>query len=127
MKGAVLDLAGFSAARLFEEIADGVPLIVENAEKLEAAAHRLVVANEYRASEIIRGLAEEEAAKVLILLDAARCPKKSRRDTLKCFYDHLPKRIYALTCSFPHISSFGELREELLSKVVFRRLIQAAA
>ena len=111
MKGAVLDLAGFSAARLFEEIADGVPLIVENAEKLEAASHRLFVANEYRASEIIRGLAEEEAAKVLILLDAARCPKKSRRDTLKCFYDHLPKRIYALTCSFPHISSFGELRE----------------
>ena len=70
MKGAVLDLAGFSEARLFKEIADGVPLIVENAENLDAAAHRLFVANEYRASEIIRGFAEEEAAKVLILLGA---------------------------------------------------------
>ena len=111
MKGAVLDLAGFSQARLFKEIADGVPLIVENAENLDAAAHRLFVANEYRVSEIIRGFAEEEAAKVLILLDAARCPKESRRDTLKCFYNHLPKRIYALTCSFPNIPSFGELGE----------------
>ena len=38
-----------------------------------------------------------------------RCPKASRQDTLKCFYNHLPKRIYALTCSFPNILSFGEL------------------
>ena len=109
MKGAVLELASFSEDLLFEEIADGVPLILENAENLEAVAHRLFVAKEYRASEIIRGFAEEEAAKVLILLDAVRCPTESRRDTLKCFYNHLAKRIYALTCSFPNIVSFEEL------------------
>ena len=109
MKGAVLDLAGLSHNRLFEEIADGIPLIVANAENLEKVARGLYEACEHQASEIIRGFAEEEAAKVLILLDAVRCPTSSRSAVLKCFYKHLPKRIYALTCSFPKIWSFGEL------------------
>ena len=109
MKGAVLELAGWPDSRLFDEVAAGIPLIVENAESLNEAAQRLYSAQEYRASEIIRGFAEEEAAKVLILLDALRCPPERRLDTLKCFDFHLAKRIYALTCSFPNILSFGEL------------------
>ena len=109
MKSAVLDLAGLSDDRLFEEMADGIPLIVANAENLEKVARGLFDAREYQASEIMRGFAEEEAAKVLILLDAVRCPTGSRGAVLKCFYKHLPKRIYALTCTFPKISSFGEL------------------
>ena len=76
---------------------------------LDETAQRLYSAQEYRASEIIRGFAEEEAAKVLILLDAVRCPPERRLDTLKCFDKHLAKRIYALSCSFPNILSFGEL------------------
>ena len=48
MKGAVLDLADFSKDRLFEDIADGAPLIVENAGNMEAVAHCLCLAKEYR-------------------------------------------------------------------------------
>ena len=109
MKGAVLELAKWSDSRLFEEAAAGIPLIAENAKSLNETAQRLYSAREYQASEIIRGFAEEEAAKVLILLDALRCPPERRLDTLKCFDIHLAKRIYALTCSFPNILSFGEL------------------
>lgn len=110
MRGAVLDLAGCSEHRLVEEVAVGIPLIVANAESLEAAAERLFSAGEHRASDIIRGFAEEEAAKVLILLDAVRCPAEYRKATLKCFRGHMEKRIYAMTASYPNIMSFGELR-----------------
>ena len=109
MKSSILDLAGLSDDRLFEEMAEGIPLIVANAENLEKVARSLFDAGEHQASEIIRGFAEEEAAKVLILLDAVRCPTSNRSAVLKCFYKHLPKRIYVLTCSFPNIWSFGEL------------------
>ena len=109
----ICDLIGFPEKRLFEEIAEGIPLIVQNAENLDEVANRLSVAGEYRASEIIRGFAEEEAAKVLILLDVVRCPPTSgqRESTLNGFNSHLAKRIYAMTCSRPDISKFGELRK----------------
>ena len=47
---------------------------------------------------MLRNLANEEAAKVLILLDVVRCPKSRSTDksrTLSYFYNHLAKRIYA--------------------------------
>ena len=68
-----------------EAVAEGVPLIAENAENLEAAARRLFSTEECRVSDIIRGFAAEEAAKVLIVLDAVRCPEEHREETLKCF------------------------------------------
>ena len=111
MTRGLLSLAGCPDGHLFEEIAAGVPLIVENAEGLDAAAHRLFDAREYRASDVIRGFAEEEAAKVPILLDAVRCESSRRLDVLKWFYNHMAKRIYALTCTFPKILTFGELGE----------------
>ena len=109
MRSAVLELGRCLETSLFEAVAEGVPLIAENAESLEAAARRLFSAEECRASDIIRGFAEEEAAKVLIMLDAVRCPKEHREETLKCFDYHLAKRIYALSCSYPNVASFGEL------------------
>ncbi len=109
MRDAVLELGRISETSLYETVAEGVPLIVDNAESLEGTARRLFSAEEYRASDIVRGFAEEEAAKVLILLDAVRCPTERRQETLKCFDNHLAKRIYALTCSYPNIASFGEL------------------
>lgn len=105
---AVGELAGYSESQLFEAIAEGVVLIVENAERLEAAARTLFETEEHRASGIMRGLAEEEAAKVLVLLDVVRGPKDERRTTLRCFYDHLAKRIYALSCAYRKIT-FNEL------------------
>ena len=74
MRPAVIDLAKFSDDRLFKEISEGITHIVENAVSLDDTARRLCQAQEYRAAEILRGFAEEEAAKVLILIDAVRCP-----------------------------------------------------
>ena len=73
MKRSVGDLANFSDDRLFKEVSEGIPLIVENAVSLDETAHRLYRDKEFRASEIIGGFAKEEAAKVLILTDLAGC------------------------------------------------------
>ena len=52
-----------------------------------------------REAEVLRGYAVEEAAKVLILMDAVRCPKKlvSRNmgKIVGWFYNHLARLIYA--------------------------------
>ena len=53
MKRSVGDLANFSDDRLFKEVSEGIPLIVENAVSLDETAHRLYRDKEFRASEII--------------------------------------------------------------------------
>ena len=79
MRRALSDLVQLSDEHLFQEISEGISHIVENAMSLEKTAHRLYEIKECRAAKIFRGLAEEESAKVFILLDAGRCP----RDRLK--------------------------------------------
>ena len=113
MKRAAYDLANFPDERLFRQLAEGIPLIVENAVSLDETAQRLHRQADFRASEIFRGFAEEEAAKVLILIDLVRCPRdwKERTEIPKRFYGHVAKRIYAMTCSYPRIASFKELCE----------------
>ncbi len=109
----VVDLAHFADERMFAEMSEGIPLIVESAEELDEAGRQLFEAGEFRASTIIKGLAEEEAAKVLILLDSVRCPPdpKSKKKCLRGFYQHLAKRVYSAVNSLPNILSFGELSE----------------
>ena len=111
MRRAIGDLASYSDDQLFKEVSEGIPLIVENAVGLDEAAHRLYRDKEFRASGIMRGFAEEEAAKILILIDLVRCPRdwENRAGVAKRFYGHVAKRIYALTCSYPDIASFKEL------------------
>ena len=114
MKSAVIDLVKFSDDRLFEEISEGISYIVENALSLDRTAHHLCQAQEYRATEILRGFAEEEAAKVLILIDVVRCPsgRPEKAETLKCFYNHIAKRIYAMMCSWRGCRvNFEEVRQ----------------
>ena len=48
---------------------------------------------------------------MLILVDAMRCPRAKRGATLKRYYNHLAKRIYAAASSHPGIDTFGQLRE----------------
>ena len=97
---------------LFGELSHGMPLIVDNAVSLDETAYRLYREKDFRASDIMRGFAEEEAAKFLILLDFVRCPQKfeQRLRMLNRFYDHTEKRVYAMTCS-PSIATFQELSE----------------
>ena len=72
MRRAIGDLEQFADKRLFEELSEGMPLIVDNAARLDDTTHRLHRDGEFRASEIMQGFAEEEAAKFLILIDYVR-------------------------------------------------------
>ena len=118
MKRAIRDLACFPDNRLLKELSEGIPLIIRNARSLEETARSLYQLGDYRASEVMRGFAEEEAAKVLILLDIVRCPVDSgkRAATAQYFYSHVAKRIYAMTCWYPSIASFKELSEFVVSE-----------
>lgn len=113
MRRAIRNLEQLSDNALFQTLSEGMPLIVDNADGFDETAHRLYRDGEFRASEIMRGLAEEEAAKVLILIDYVRCPRSSegRAQVLNRFYGHVAKRIHAMACEYPDIASFGELSD----------------
>jgi len=88
-----------SDSQLFEQVSKGIALIVENANRLDENARFVSEGKEWRAGEILRGVAREESAKILILLDVVRCPDgPTRTKTLKHFYSHLAKNIYAKAC-----------------------------
>ena len=101
MRPAIKDLLQLSDGQLFEEVATGIRLIVEHAESLESTAVRLRAIDEHRAAAIVRALAKEESAKVLILVDLVRCPRNNQGGkfrTVAAFGDHLAKEIYADSC-----------------------------
>ena len=103
MRSAIKDLMQFSDSRLFEEVSEGISQIVENAVNLEDAASCLIQNEHYRNGEILSSFAEEEAAKVLVLVDVVRCPRNlsdAKSRTLGHFHDHLAKRVYAEVCSW---------------------------
>ena len=65
-------LANLSFDARLALIADGLPIILRSAQDLVAAAESLV--DHPRATEVLLRHGEEEAAKILILLDYVRCP-----------------------------------------------------
>jgi hypothetical protein len=80
----------------------GATLDPESARGFWAASQRL---NDHpREANVLESHAEEEAAKILILLDVVRCPEKlSASKTgrmMKWFYDHLARLIYAKAASW---------------------------
>ncbi len=113
MRRAIRNLEQLSDIDLFQTLSEGMPLIVDNATSLDETARRLCRNGEFRASEVMRGFAEEEAAKMLILIDYVRCPSKSgrRAQVLSRFYGHVAKRIHAMASEYPRIASFGELSD----------------
>lgn len=103
MTSVITDLANLPDDRLFKEVAEGIGYILKNAVNLDASAHRLADVDDYHGSTVLRNLAEEEAAKMLVLLDAIRCPKTNREGrarTLKGFNDHIAKGVYAKACDW---------------------------
>lgn len=116
---AIKDLSTLEDEEFFAEISTGLKLIVEVVAELDEAAKRLSSPSfahltnpkaDYPAT-ILSAVGEEEAAKVLILIDAVRCPRSKsdrRTQTLKYFYDHLAKTIYAQTCNW-HPANFAEV------------------
>lgn len=90
-------LCGMSHGERLAFLAKGLPSILASAERYWAAAVQLKEAR--REASVLRGHASEEAAKILILMDAARCPRKlvsSRMGKIvQWFYDHLARLIYS--------------------------------
>ena len=115
MKPSITDLHCLSDNTLFGAISDGIAHIVENAESLESMAVRLIELGEHRGARMIRALAAEESAKVLILIDVVRCPLEEsgkRVTTLRRFYNHLAKYIHAKACSWQP-ADFAELERAI--------------
>lgn len=111
---AIKELAGRSDEQLLPAISEGVGHLVTNIERLHDAATRLAEPDDHTSAEILGSIANEEAAKILILLDAVRCPPsraEERRRTLSCWSNHLWKGLYAKVCDrgLDH-RDFGELQ-----------------
>ncbi|UQE03146.1 hypothetical protein JEY30_37700 [Bradyrhizobium japonicum] len=74
-----------------------MPIILRSAESFWQASEQL--RSHGREAAVLEGYAKEEAAKVLILMDAVRCPPKLIASKLNrivgWFYDHLARLIYA--------------------------------
>jgi hypothetical protein len=79
-------------------IAEGLPIILESARGFWRASGQLAN-NNPREADVLEGFAEEEAAKILILLDVVRCPSKLIAERIghiiDNFYDHLARLLYA--------------------------------
>lgn len=92
------DLANLDDESLFAEVARGCTLVHENANALWVDSSILHVNGSFRSAMLLRAIAEEEAAKYLILLDAIRCPRtnvEQLKRQLSRFNNHLAKGIYA--------------------------------
>lgn len=81
----------------FRALAEGTKLLAENVAALEADATTLGDSRRDRGAAVLRCFAEEEAAKVLILLDLARAGWRDRAAVKVClssFYSHLARGRY---------------------------------
>ena len=108
---AIKDLSQLSDSDLFLQIAEGLNHIVKNAQEFYADSESLATQLRGPSSRVLRNIAEEEAAKYLILIDAIRCPRQSNNFSrqLGRFYCHLSRGIYAYA-AIGQFSTFGELR-----------------
>ncbi len=108
---AILDLMQLSDADLLPEMSRGLELVLRSACRLAEDAGTLGQLGRGQGSTVLRLIAEEEAAKFLILLDAVRCPREPSwrlGRQLRRFYDHLAKGIYA-ACCYWRVGSLGQL------------------
>jgi AbiV family abortive infection protein len=98
---------------LFSELATGLEHVRDSALDLHEQACALAGTHHARGAWILNQFAAEEAAKFLMLLDAARCPRDNSELLIKHlnkrFYSHLARAIYAESCNW-RPGSFGEFR-----------------
>jgi hypothetical protein len=78
-------------------IAEGLPILLASAHGFWSAAESL--RDRPREAEVLEGFADEEAAKILILIDIIRCPKRlvAARvgPMVSWFYNHLARLLYS--------------------------------
>ncbi len=112
---AITDLEQLSDKEFFLEVSQGLELILENSLVIESNTKYLEKQKKVRGARILRAIAEEEASKFLILIDAVRCPKKPEEifsRQLKRFNEHLAKGIYVRSCYWRH-GWFNEIQEAI--------------
>jgi hypothetical protein len=120
MQRAIKDLCQLPDQKLFDEVATGIGHVLELVDELDVAAQELLRLGHYHAARILRNQAEEEAAKVLILVDAVRCSparQKERFRTLGYFYEHLAKGIYVEVCKWRPID-FREVTQLIEGELI---------
>jgi len=112
---AIRDLCQLQDDSFFKELAEGLAHILRNVAEITTDADALAENDRPRGMCILRAAGREEAAKALILLDAVRCPRRSREDKerftrqLTCFDKHLAKGIYTEYCG-SRFAAFNEVR-----------------
>jgi AbiV family abortive infection protein len=112
---AIADLQQLSDDRFFAELTTGMRLCFANALRLWRDAAGLGRRRRPQASHILALLAAEEATKVIILFDAARCPRQPQQRLtrhLKTFNSHLARGLYAM-CHDWALQDVGELRRHI--------------
>ena len=72
MKPAIKNLCQLPDAALFKEVETGIRHVMDAVSKLEEAAEELHGSGRHYPSRLLEYFAAEEAAKVLILIDAVR-------------------------------------------------------
>lgn len=107
---AFAQLAQLSDLDFLAAVAEGLGHIASWIDDLERWAARLADGHAAGA-DVLRVIADEEAGKFLILVDAVRCPRtepKTWSDHLKRCHDHVAKGIYAEVCRY-RPPTYGEL------------------
>lgn len=89
-------LANLAEKEQLDLIASGLPILMQSAEDLLEAS--ISLSARPRSAAILKRHAEEEIAKILILVDLVRCPSGQRSSCIggmiRWFYDHLARLIY---------------------------------
>ena len=114
---AIKTLNGLGDPEFFSAVAEGLALVVKHGDHLWNAAKTLYDSGQHHAARILALIAEEEAAKYLILIDAIRCPRlpqKRRACQLGRFNNHLAKGLYAESTQM-RPSNLRQLQEYLRS------------
>lgn len=87
-------------------IAEGLPILLASAQGFQDAAARLHDCP--REEDVMVSFSDEEAAKILILIDIVRCPPAQVNQhigkLMRWFYDHLARLVYAKATSWKPMS-----------------------
>ncbi|MDO6456319.1 hypothetical protein Q4494_04450 [Celeribacter halophilus] len=87
-------------------VAEGLPILLASAQGYQDAASRLN--GKPREEGVLVSFADEEAAKILILMDLVRCPPAQVNQhigkLMRWFYNHLARLVYAKATSWKPMS-----------------------
>ena len=95
-------LAGQPKAEYYDSLATGLGMVADHCRQLAGASAVLADAEQWRGAQLLTVLADEEAGKYLVLLDAVRLGHRDKgrlSAQLKRAGDHLAKGLYAQVAS----------------------------